>query len=216
MFWCVAVVLALILVFLFFSFQETESLEQKKENLQTEIQQLQIQKEELEFLLEAHKACCRLNNSSPPSPPDIKPIVFPIMDPKDMHVRVKQDHNGDAHVLTHQQPQRRMVSGGNGAKLPRPNSLPVAAAFTPAGPKGGSSVSEVAGVPITTPSSGIPLNFESLMEGGTGLTPVSTSTGLTPVITGLIPMIPSCSSQQRNSSSDLSSPDSVPPKLVSL
>jgi hypothetical protein len=68
------------------------------------------------------------------------------------------------------------------------------------------SVSEVAGVPITTPSAGIPFNFESLMEGGTGLTPVST------------PLVPSCSSQQRNSAGcvDLSSPDSVPPKLVSL
>lgn len=60
---------------------------------------------------------------------------------------------------------------------------------------------------ITTPSSGIPFNFDSLMEGGTGLTPVST------------PLIPSCSTQQRNnhlSAVDLSSPDANPPKLVSL
>nr|CAD7405134.1 unnamed protein product [Timema poppensis] len=47
-----------------------------------------------------------------------------------------------------------------------------------------------------------------MMDGGTGLTPVSA------------PLIPSCSSQQRNSVAGgcvvLSSPDSVPPKLVSL
>lgn len=70
------------------------------------------------------------------------------------------------------------------------------------------TVPEVAGVPITTPSNGIPFNFDSLMEGGTGLTPVST------------PLAPSCSTQQRNnnltSAVDLSSPETNPPKLVSL
>ncbi|CAL4071560.1 unnamed protein product, partial [Meganyctiphanes norvegica] len=85
------------------------------------------------------------------------------------------------------------------------------------------------GVPIETPSAGLRgLNFESMMDGGTGLTPVTNGTGLTPLSTGLTPLTtpvvtaPSqsssnCSSQQRSSSSDLSSPDSVvPPKLVSL
>lgn len=85
----------------------------------------------------------------------------------------------------------------------RPDTLPFKTVETPAFMK---PSMDVAGMPITTPTSGMPFNFESLMEGGTGLTPVST------------PMIPSCSTQQRNNLSavDLSSPDANPPKLVSL
>ncbi|XP_067012792.1 transcription factor kayak isoform X2 [Anabrus simplex] len=196
---------------------ETEGLEQKKQGLQQEIQQLQMQKEELEFLLEAHKACCRLNGSlDPPSPPDIKPFAFPPMKLPEDEAHLKSESAEAAVVATRSAPlcqpppAKRMMIGSDatgGAKPPRPNSLPVAAAFTPSHStlKAAVAVSEVAGVPITTPSSGIPFNFDSLMEGGTGLTPVSA------------PLVPSCSSQQRNSGCvDLSSPDSVPPKLVSL
>jgi fos-like antigen len=196
--------------------QETEGLEQKKQGLQQEIQQLQMQKEELEFLLEAHKACCRLSGSTGPrSPQDIKPFVYPASGLEDKPVRVKQevdDPNTTAAVpLSQPMPPKRPALASDataGVKPSRPNSLPVATAFAPSRStlKAAVSVSEVAGVPITTPSAGIPFNFESLMEGGTGLTPVST------------PLVPSCSSQQRNSAGciDLSSPDSVPPKLVSL
>lgn len=63
------------------------------------------------------------------------------------------------------------------------------------------------GVSITTPSNGMQFNFDSLMVGGTGLTPVSGP-------------LPTCSIQQRNlpiSIADVTSPDSCnPPKLVSL
>ena len=70
-------------------FQETEGLEEKKQSLQNEIHQLQMQKEELEFLLEAHKACCRLG-SDPESPQDIKP--FSLSMPKMLtDVQVKQE-----------------------------------------------------------------------------------------------------------------------------
>jgi len=194
---------------------ETEGLEQKKQGLQQEIQQLQMQKEELEFLLEAHKACCRLSSSGQRSPQDIKPFVYPPSSLEDKLIRVKQeidDANTTATVpISHPTPPKRPILATDataGMKPSRPNSLPVAAAFTPSLStlKAAVSVSEVAGIPITTPSAGIPFNFDSLMEGGTGLTPVST------------PLVPSCSSQQRSSTGcvDLSSPDSVPPKLVSL
>lgn len=59
----------------------------------------------------------------------------------------------------------------------------------------------VAGLDITTPSSGM-FNFDSLMEGGTGLTPVN-------------PLIP-CSTQNRNPMEMLQTPTSEPSKLVSL
>ncbi|XP_012346129.1 transcription factor kayak isoform X4 [Apis laboriosa] len=52
--------------------EETEGLEQKKQSLQEEIQQLQQAKDELEFILEAHRAVCRLRSASPP---DVKPVI---------------------------------------------------------------------------------------------------------------------------------------------
>lgn len=71
------------------------------------------------------------------------------------------------------------------------------------------NVSDLTGITIQTPSSGIQFNFESLMVGGTGLTPVNA------------PLVPNCGQQQRipTSSADmnLTSPDArSPPKLVSL
>lgn len=196
---------------------ETEGLEQKKQGLQREIQQLQMEKEELEFLLEAHKPCCRIKgNGEPPSPPDIKPFAFPPGLEK-LIVPVKRESGNLAAAaataaapLSAPPPAKKLMLGSDatsGAKPPRPNSLPVAAAFIPSQNtlKAAVSVAEVAGIPIPTPTSGIPFNFDSLMDGGTGLTPVSG------------PLVPSCSSQQRSSGCvDLSSPDSVPPKLVSL
>lgn len=81
----------------------------------------------------------------------------------------------------------------------RPNSLNVGATA----PHLKQTASEIAGLQVTTPSNGMMFNYESLMLGGTGLTPVAT-----------------CSTQQRNipvSIADLSSPDACgPPKLVSL
>ncbi|XP_059477586.1 transcription factor kayak isoform X2 [Neocloeon triangulifer] len=98
--------------------EETEGLEAKKQAMQAEIQQLQRDKEELEFLLEAHRPCCRLQQQ------DLK------------------------------RPPPRLVPR-------RPSTLAVAPAFK-----------NEAGVNICTPSTG--LNFDSLMAGGTGLTPVAT------------------------------------------
>lgn len=52
--------------------EETEGLEQKKQSLQEEIHQLQQAKEELEFILEGHRAVCRRHSASPP---DVKPVI---------------------------------------------------------------------------------------------------------------------------------------------
>lgn len=159
-------------------------MEEKRQSLQQEIQQLRLQKEELEYILESHKPCCRLN--PPSSPPDIKPFL---------------DENGDVvpstteSVVICKKPSHINISkitlNTNSIRpSKRPDSLPVFPG----------SVTTADGIPITTPTNGTSFNYESLMEGGTGLTPVSG------------PIIPSCSTQQRNS--DLSSPDSN--KLVSL
>ncbi|XP_076235487.1 transcription factor kayak, isoforms A/B/F-like isoform X2 [Calliopsis andreniformis] len=205
--------------------EETEGLEQKKQSLQEEIHQLQQAKDELEFILEAHRAVCRLRSASPP---DVKPVIKPELSAEDALV---EDPLNDpltnnplaGSVKRTEQIVNAAVRPNRPNSLPvgfdnnnRPNSLPI---FTEPKERPDSLTfktvetpsfmkpsMDVAGMPITTPTSGIPFNFESLMEGGTGLTPVST------------PLIPSCSTQQRNNLSavDLSSPDANPPKLVTL
>ncbi|XP_054257666.1 transcription factor kayak isoform X2 [Macrosteles quadrilineatus] len=159
--------------------EETEGLEDKKNSLLQEIEQLKTEREDLEFILEAHKATCRLNRSD--SPPDVKPFSL----------------NANKFLLG--SAPAKMDQKSFETKRPRPTSLPVA-------PRKMINVatSEVAGVPITTPTAGMPFNFDSLMDGGTGLTPVSG------------PLIPSCATQQRSGCVDLSSPDTLPNKLVSL
>jgi fos-like antigen, invertebrate len=66
------------------------------------------------------------------------------------------------------------------------------------------TIHEFAGVAITTPSSGNSFNFDSLMDGGTGLTPT---------VAG--PLLPNSAYQNRNPL-DLMTPTSEPSKFVSL
>uniref|UniRef100_A0A6A7G5V6 Transcription factor kayak-like isoform X2 n=2 Tax=Hirondellea gigas TaxID=1518452 RepID=A0A6A7G5V6_9CRUS len=119
--------------------------------------------------------------------------------------------------------KERNFSTQHGSRPNRPTSLAVA------------PLTEL-GISIETPSAGLRgFNFDSMMDGGTGLTPVtpltgtmcsSLATGLTPLTTPIVPH-PSasvastssiqCGHQQRSSSSELSSPDSMSSKqLVSL
>ncbi|XP_028897594.1 transcription factor kayak isoform X1 [Zeugodacus cucurbitae] len=97
-------------------------------------------------------------------------------------------------------PHRSMLSGGK----QRPNSLPTnlrnqaqnLALNTERPP------TDINGVAIQTPSTGM-FNFDSLMDGGTGLTPVSG------------PLVPNCSSQNKHPL-EIQTPTSEPSKLVSL
>jgi len=174
---------------------------------------LQQAKDELEFILEAHRAVCRRSLRSS-SPPDVKPIIKSDLPSEEFAAEsVKGDNTTMAAATRPNRPNSLPVGLDNNNRLSslsmftepkeRPDTLAFKTVETPSFMK---PSMDVAGMPITTPTSGIPFNFESLMEGGTGLTPVST------------PLIPSCSTQQRNNLSavDLSSPDANPPKLVSL
>lgn len=190
-------------------FQEVESLEQKKQAIQNELQNLQARKEELEYILESHRvhSQCNLQNGRPISPPDVKPYVLSQFDGKTPQERVKTEViMQNDHDFSLPPPAKRIMLSSTVpiSKPSRPNSLNVAATA----PLTKNNVQEIAGISITTPSTGIQFNFDSLMVGGTGLTPVSA------------PLVPSCSTQQRNipvTSVDVSSPDNCgPPKLVSL
>ena len=174
--------------------KETEGLEHKKQNLQLEIQELKSQVEELSFVLETHRVtgnCCLPRPDPCASPPDIKPFIYPL----------KKEEPEREQPAPAKRPMAAMPAPPVQTKPSRPTSLPVSSHTILR-----TSASEIAGISITTPSTGIPLNFDSLMDGGTGLTPVSG------------PLVPSCSSQQRNQNcADLSSPDSnIGNKLVSL
>ncbi|EEC13979.1 protein fosB, putative, partial [Ixodes scapularis] len=150
--------------------KETEGLEDKRSALQSEIQALRHQKDELQFLLEAHRATC-----------------------KELHLRAS---NTTASSLPPTSQQMTTVSSAF-TNSDGTSALGMASHVS----------SEVAGVPIQTPSAGM-FSFESLVE-GTGLTP----SGTTPLGCFNSPMT-SCAGQQRSSSSDLSSPDTInPPKL---
>uniref|UniRef100_A0A1L8DIS0 Putative transcription factor kayak n=1 Tax=Nyssomyia neivai TaxID=330878 RepID=A0A1L8DIS0_9DIPT len=193
---------------------EVNGLEKKKQDLQSDIQTLQQQKEELEFLLETHKAHCRIKGRA--SPLDVKPHVSTtILGLCDRIKTEPVDFDGPP------SPKRVMLSSASSdviilppittATLPkpvrpnRPSSLNVPITMTPSQVLGvnllGKNVTEFAGVPITTPSNGM-FNFDSLMDGGTGLTPVAG------------PLVPNCSVQK--SPLELATPTSEPSKLVSL
>ncbi|XP_011863999.1 PREDICTED: transcription factor kayak isoform X1 [Vollenhovia emeryi] len=193
---------------------ETDGLEKKKQSLQEEIEQLKQVKEELEFILDTHRAVCRRSLRSS-SPLDIKPVIKTTdhMVEDQFAAEVAKGDTTVAAATRPNRPNSLPVGLDNNNRLnpltmfaepkERPDTLAFKTVETPSFMK---PSMDVAGMPITTPTSGIPFNFDSLMEGGTGLTPVST------------PLIPSCSTQQRNNLSavDLSSPDANPPKLVSL
>lgn len=207
---------------------ETDELEDKKSELQQEIQLLQQQRDELEFLLATHKSMCRRRQhptAAAAAVTNIPATTTATTTNSNTHVRLVKTESLVKEEPMESEDAPAVKQGGGAAGRPRrPTSLDVApvALRTP-------TVADL-GVPIETPSAGLRgLNFESMMEGGTGLTPVTTGSGLTPLHTGLTPLTTpvvsapvtsatssNCGTQQRSSSSDLSSPDSVPPKLVSL
>ena len=168
-------------------------------------------RDELECILEHHRLSkgCRLSPDSRPStPPDVKPCImlpnFSKLGGKDHH-RLKMesmDHLPMDDDDFTPPAKRLMLSHHTVPSIPkptRPQTLEVSCV---------KSSSELPGILISTPSAGIHFNFESMMDGRTGLTPVSG------------PLAPSsCGTQQRipTSSADIISPDSCgPSKLVSL
>ncbi|XP_077522685.1 transcription factor kayak isoform X3 [Amblyomma americanum] len=200
--------------------QETEGLAEARNKLQKDLATLKHEKENLEFILEAHKATCKiLHFKADASAATSTAGTMPHQRPQHLPV-TSCDSSGGPSRNNHRVP----ATPGRAPKFSRPNSLAVTSVFTnsdgssalnnPTTTSGSIPVScpslltEVAGVPIQTPSAGM-YSFESIVE-GTGATP----TGTTPLT---FSPVTSCAEQQRNSNGDLSSPDGMnPPKLVSL
>ena len=166
--------------------QETEKLEAEKSDLENEIQNLQQQKDQLEFLLQAHVPLCKV-------------------DPQSGSFKIKAEpSDGSLNSAT-------TITPSSSCHLPsssssRPNSLPlerqrngeVAVAM-------GSSCGPT-GVPLSTPSSGLftYTGLDGLVEGSTGLTPLASGPGV------------SCASQLHRSESESGSETVSSPTLISL
>ncbi|CAH1637629.1 unnamed protein product [Spodoptera littoralis] len=180
--------------------EETDKLEEKKQSLQEEIRKLNHDREQLESILHTHMLSCPLGKRST-SPPDIKPFQeysYPEMPEDGVRVKVEAVEPVVDPVLvldniftSPANDKKIMLSAANPAVVTsaapatldtppvlsrpnRPNSLQVPLSLTPAQLHNNKALgnNKIAGIEISTPSNGIPFNFESLMEGGTGLTPV--------------------------------------------
>lgn len=180
---------------------ETDKLEEKKQSLQEEIRKLNHDREKLEAILQSHVLVCPLGKRST-SPPDVKPFQeysYPELPEDGVRVKVEVVEPvvdpvlGLDNIFTSPANDKKiMLSAANPAVVTsaahatldtppvlsrpnRPNSLQVPLSLTPAQMHNNKALgnnNKIAGIEISTPSNGIPFNFDSLMEGGTGLTPV--------------------------------------------
>jgi len=166
---------------------ETENLEEDNAELENEIQNLKKQAEELKFLLEAHRPSCKHSQITQQQHQQQQPI------------QMKTENYMSMPCST--------VASTVSYPMARPSTLPLRTTQAPA---------NTAPMCLTTPSSGVNfghLGLETLMDGHTGLTPLTAG-----------PPPPSCSSQvqqqHRNSSDSSSSPNTSPntssAQLISL
>merc|ERR1712241_664136 len=190
---------------------EVNLWEGKKKALQEQIQQLQEEKTQLAFILEAHKSVCSRVSSE--SALDVKPITT--TEPRVLVKAEPEIHQSTVRHLTHAEAMEeeqqvtvtttvRLAPAGAAAhqKPKRPSSLLVG--------NGSNSLSSL-NIPIETPTNVMnQLDFNALMDGRTGLTPTNIQTPIMVNMTtpssssGFLqtPTVstPSCGSQQRTSS----------------
>merc|ERR1719369_1891459 len=201
--------------------QEVNNWEEKKRLLQEEIHSLQVERDELQFILEAHKSICKQQNAvSVTSVDSVGPRVVVKAEPTTEVETVRHLTHAEAmdEVQVHSTTSATTSIYG---KPQRPASLSLTSLKS-------NSMRCLEGIPMDTPTNAITsLNFDALMDGRTGLTPTNV---LTPINLNLSTSVslntpvsvstPSCGSQQRNSGSyvmaELGSPSSGAPNLVSL
>merc|ERR1719435_70385 len=202
---------------------EVNNWEEKKRMLQDEIHSLQAQKEELQFILEAHKSVCKQSQSRPlvSKSEMFEPRVVVKAEPQTEVETVRHLTHAEAmdEVQVHSTTAATTSTLG---KPQRPVSLSLTSLKS-------NSMRSIEGIPIDTPTNAISsLNFDALMDGRTGLTPTNI---LTPININLATSMslntpvsvstPSCGSQQRSGGSmyvmqELGSPSTGAPNLVSL
>merc|ERR1712111_325151 len=169
---------------------EVEGWERRNKKLEDEIAALRAEKEEMAFILEAHRSSCKLQG-------DVVSEVMVKVEPPTLEANQETEFvqvqvvEPTPLVTSIHKPQR-----------------PVSLSLKPAA--GG----HIEGVPIETPSNGI-LSFDAIMESRTGLTPTSI---LTPIKTTSNLNTPTCGSQHKSSLifTPLFSPNTEATLLTSL
>merc|ERR1712115_532568 len=127
---------------------EVEVWERRNKKLEDEIAALRAEKDEMAFILEAHRASCKLQG-------DVVSEVMVKVEPPTLEANQETEF-----VQVQVVEPTPMVTSINKPQRPVSLSLKPAA--------GG----HIEGVPIETPSNGI-LSFDAIMESRTGLTPTS-------------------------------------------
>lgn len=198
--------------------EETEKLEAEQSQLESEIQSLQQERDQLEFILQAHQPLCKVDpqrsrGSKVKTEPGVNHhsncngIPHSHQDtcvPENLSMSATSSSSFAPSLST----VATTSSSGNyemSAMTSRPNSLPLIkrerASML--------SVTSATGVTINTPTSGVSITPSSLFCPGLD-SMVDGSTGLTP-LTGM-----SCSSQVQRNSSESSSEAVGSPTLISL
>lgn len=178
--------------------EEVDQWEEKKKALTEEIQALQTQKEELKFILDAHQNMCKRNKPQQFTLPETQVAVK--VEPMSEFLNGVMEDVNEVHSTT-------MATTSTVGKASRPVSLNLGVKSN--------CVRSIEGIAIDTPTNVFTsLNFESLMEGRSGLTPTNILTPVSISFNGAL-NTPSCSSQQRNGY-ETGTPDTISPKLVSL
>jgi len=153
---------------------EVDGWEKRNKKLEDEIAALRAEKDEMAFLLAAHKSSCKLQNNFVNQPVKVEPV----MEDNQVFVQVVPEPLMDTTTASTQV---------TSPKPKRPASLSIPSIST----------KNIEGIPIDTPSNAI-LSFDTLMmDGKTGLTP---TTILTPLkgMSGSNLNTPTCGSQQRS------------------
>lgn len=156
---------------------EVEGLENVKKSLQMDLQKLNREKEELEFLLQNHRTVCKRQVREIPMTQFVLPMVNkikcePIEDTFDNDCRPPSPKRAllsstvfNSNSLAVQQQALPQIQTVAQVRPNRPNTLNVPITI---------QSQALNTVQIDTPSNGtVNFNFDSLMEGGTGLTPIN-------------------------------------------
>lgn len=181
---------------------ETEILENKKRALQTEVEELESEKADLEYLLQTHKSSCKqlvhmkadpeiantlLSLADRIKAEPVEVVNNPVQESSNQQEDKMSDQDDDDDDSDRTQSPKRKILLTSAAIDPLPTitkqdtmiSVNVPKINRPNRPNtlnvplfgGNSSSQALNSIPIQTPSNGI-FNFDSLMEGGTGLTPI--------------------------------------------
>merc|ERR1711915_179518 len=152
--------------------------EKRNKKLEDEIAALRAERDEMAFLLAAHKSSCKLQNNFVNQPVKVEPV----MEDNQVFVQVVPEPLMDTTNIT-----ATTSTQVTSPKPKRPASLSIPSIST----------KNIEGIPIDTPSNAT-LSFDTLMmDGKTGLTP---TTILTPLkgMSGSNLNTPTCGSQQRS------------------